>query len=287
MVPKLTYIVSILIFSILGEVKAQQFYNNEDFFTDSTFINKHKIKIVKIRIPKLMGDSTTEFYPFQQFCFNPYGKLAWYEYDYNENNQRRKYYFQYYYNDLAQCFKSRIFQRCDGLDSLREEVKYYYDQKGRIIHEDHYQIFIQSYNEWSYNYDWHGDSLKIKLSDDTVVDSTRYDEKGREIDFSLNNFRCLVKYQDNGRRQHVRYLWQNKNSFNFDENMTAEEAKYIYDSDNQLIQIETIAYNIFFLYNEDGLPISSWRQNKLESNAPSLEIYYEYEFRDDNWAKRN
>ena len=126
----------------LNSLYSQYFYNNEDFFSDSAFILKHNIKVVSIRIPELIADSTSDMAAYQRLCFNPFGKLAWFEYDSTENNIRRKYYTWHFYDDNARRFKSRIFQRCDFRDSLREEIQYNYDPTGRLYQQDHYQVFF-------------------------------------------------------------------------------------------------------------------------------------------------
>lgn len=265
-------------------LNAQYYYHYEDFLNDSAFIVKNNIKVVNMRIPEIMGDTTQEYYPYQKFCFNPYGKLAWYEYDYVEHNNRRKYYYLHYYNERAIRFKSRIFQRCDGIDSLREEVRYLHDAKGRILHEDHYQIFIQSYNEWSYNYEWQGDSLKIKMDEHGILDSVRIDDKGREIQYTYNNMRCISDYDEKGRRLVSRFFWQNAQ---ITDEYKVDEVHYIYDSNDRIVRIETDSRIITFEYNAQGLPISSTGVSKFDGEKMAFTIHYDYEFREESMAKRN
>jgi hypothetical protein len=283
--PKFTFIILFFSLCFSVQIKAQYYYHYEDFLNDSAFIVKNNIKIVNIRIPEIMGDTSKGFYPYQKLCFNPYGKLAWYEYDYIENNSRRKYYYLHYYNEQALRFKSRIFQRCEGIDSLREEVRYMHDENGRLIHEDHYQIFIQAYNEWSYDYAWVGDSLKLKMDDSGVLDTIRINNKGKEIEYNYNNMRCQTQYDEKGRRKQARYFWQNTQQT---DEYKVDEAHFIYDIEDKLARIETDSCIITFYYDENGLPTSSMGVSKFDGQKMQYMIFYDYEFRDgSSVAKRN
>ena len=72
-----------------NSIKAQSFYNFDGFIADSAFVTNNKIKSVIIRIPSLLDDTANkEFLPFQKLCFNPFGKLATYEFDYSEKKRK-------------------------------------------------------------------------------------------------------------------------------------------------------------------------------------------------------
>ncbi len=269
---------------IFNRIQAQQLYHYEDFFNDSAFILKNNIKVVNIRIPELYGDSTKEYYPYQKLCFNPYGKLAWYEYDFFEGNVRRKYYSWHFYDENAQRTKSRIFQRCDGRDSLREESQYFYDAKGRLYHEEHYQIFITAYREWTYNYDWQGDSLKIKMDDFENKDTARLDSEGREVEFVYNNIRYQIDYDKKGKRNRARYFFLNDK---ITDEYKVDEVYYIYDKKDRLLRLETDSRVITFEYNVKGLPISSSGKSKFTGEKMGPRIYYDYELREDSIVKQD
>lgn len=280
----LTILLVILPWLSHNTIQAQQLYHYEDFFNDSTFILDNNIKIVNIRIPELYGDSSKEYYPYQKICYNPYGKMAWYEYDFYEGNVRRKYYSWHFYNEKAQRTKSRIFQRCDDRDSLREESQYFYDTKGRLYHEEHYQIFITAYREWAFSYDWQGDSLKIKIDDFDNKDTSKLDIAGREVEFVYNNVRYQIDYNKKGKKHRARYFFLNDK---ITDEYKVDEVYYIYDKKNRLIRLETDSRIITFEYNEKGLPISSSGKSKFTGEKMGPRIYYDYEFKEDSIVKQD
>lgn len=285
MKPTKTFLFYLLTYFIFNHAEAQQFYHYEDFFNDSAFILKNNIKVVNIRIPELYGDSSNKYYPYQKFCYNSYGKLAWYEYDFYADNVRRKYYNWYFYDQSARRSKSRIFQRCDDRDSLREESIYSYDPKGRLYHEEHYQIFIFAYREWSFDYDWQGDSLKIKIDNFDNKDTMKLDGEGREVEFVYNSMRYQIEYNKNGKRQRARYFWQNEQ---IKDEYKVDEVNYIYDDFHEkLIRLETDSRIIIFEYDNNGLPISSEGKNKFTGERVGPRIYYDYEMREELLVKQN
>lgn len=265
-------------------MKAQYFYHHEHYLNDTAFIIKNNIKVVNIRIPEIMGDTSASYHPYQKLCYNPYGKLAWYEYDYIEHNSRRKFYYLYYYNDQALRFKSRIFQRCDGIDSLREEVRYMYDGNKRLIREDHYQIFIQAYNEWAYSYYWEGDSLRIRSDELGGLDTTRLNTQGLETEYTYDNLRCQTEYHPDGKRKSSIYYWKNPQD---NEMVKNNEIHYFYDESDNLTRVETDDLIITYEYDDKGLPIMSSSVNKNGSMTKTYKIYYDYEFRDSVATKTN
>lgn len=284
MKPTITILFFYLNLFIFNTLEAQQFYHYEDFFNDSAFILKNNIKVVNIRIPELYGDSSKEYYPYQKLCFNPYGKLAWYEYDFFEGKTRRKYYNWYFYDESARRSKSRIFQRCDGRDSLREESLYMYDPKGRLYHEEHYQIYIFAYREWSFDYDWQGDSLKIKIDNFENHDTARLDTEGREVEFVYNSMRYQIDYNKKGKKERARYFWLNDKVL---DEYKVDEVHYIYDKKDKLIRLETDSQIITFEYDDAGLPISSASKNKFSGEKMGPRIYYDYEMREESFVKQD
>ena len=122
---------SICIFFLIGNLYAQSFYNFDSFIADSAFVINNKIKSVTIRIPTLLDDTTNkDFLPYQKLCFNPFGKLSTYEYDFSEKKRSNEDYIEHYYNESSkQCYKSHRFRRPlggagTGKDSIREEINY-------------------------------------------------------------------------------------------------------------------------------------------------------------------
>jgi hypothetical protein len=277
-------LVSILLFNLLifNNLYGQYFQNNEDFLTDSSFILKHNIKVVTIRIPDLQSDSVFEKAAFQRLCFNPFGKLSWFEYDSIENNVRRKFYTWHFYNDNAQRFKSRIFQRCDGIDSLREEIQYQFTPLGQIIQEDHYQIFIASYRDWSFAYQWHGDTMCVKGDDLGNMDTIYYNKNLLPVNYTQEGFRYEVEYDEKNRKSVVRYF---KKTEGDSEETKVDDVQYFYDELDRLHKVETSTRTISFIFNGNNLPISSFTLDKLTGRKVGSQVFYDYEFKDDYFAR--
>ncbi len=266
---------------IATKSSGQTHYHYENFFNDSAFINKHRIKVLTMRIPQLERDSSKNFFAYQKLCFNPYGKLAWYERDSVQNNVKRRYYTHLYYNASAQNYKTRIYERCSDIDSLREEINYLLDGKFRVLQETHFKIFIGAYYEWAEYHDWSGDSMHIK-----------YD------DFELRDTSFLV----NGRVQTIRNLTE-QNDYVYDEQgrlrritlyaideVTQEkelldETSFEYEG-ARLTRVSSKEREINFTYNAEGLPIKSVSMGKNGERA-GFEIFYDYEYTTDGAFSTN
>jgi hypothetical protein len=266
-----------LVFNIIifNEVSAQYFYNHEDFLSDAQYIKKNNIKIVNIRIPMLMDDTLTDIVPYQKLCYNPNGKLAWYEYDTTINTIKRKYYTWHFYDDKERRFKSRIFQRCNDIDSLREEIKYEYDRDGHLFQEMHYQIYIQAYREWSFTYMWQ-DSINIRVDDFDIADTSKLDHLGREIEYTRDSVRYFVQFDDKGRRKKVEYF----NITSKNELIKLDELNFFYNNKDQLERVEMMTREVIYHYANGLLPTSSITRDKFTGRTIGYEVTYEYEFRD-------
>ena len=260
------------------DLHAQHFYNYEDFFSDSSFILRHNIKVVNMRIPELLGDSAKAYAAYQRFCYNPYGKLAWYEYDSIVNNVRRKYYTWHLYDQSARINKSRIFQRCAERDSLREEIRYFFDPYNRLYHEDHYQIYISAYREWSFDYVFEGDSIKIRVDELDNQDTMRIDKLGRETEFTHEDWKYQAEFDDNGRRSKLRCFLVNNETT---ERTFVDEMVFAYDDKGRQTSIISSTRTIIYTFNVDGLPASSTVYDKLTGKKVGFEVFYDYEFRTD------
>jgi hypothetical protein len=271
------YTLLIFIFNALitNGLSAQYFYHHEDFLSDANFINKHNIKVVNIGIPSLMEDTLTDIVPYQKLCYNPFGKLAWYEYDTTINTVKRKYYTWHFYDDNARKFKSRVFQRCNDIDSLREEIRYEYNRDGKLLTEMHYQIYILAYREWSFSYDWQ-DTIKIRVDDYDIADTSKLDNLGREIDFTRDSIRYLVEFDEKGRRKKVEYF----NVTDKGEFVKNDELNFFYKPDDMLEKVVTMSREIIYKYENGVLPSSSVTRDKFSGQQIGHEITYEYEYRD-------
>jgi hypothetical protein len=280
-------LVSILLCNlfILKDLHSQYFYNYEDFLSDSSFILKNNIRVVNIRIPDLIGDTIVEKPAYQKLCFNAYGKLTWFEFDSIDNNVRRKYYTWHFYNDNAQRFKSRIFQRCDGIDSLREEIQYHYTGKNRVIQEDHYQIYIAAYREWSFAFDWQGDTMSVRADDLGNLDTIRYNTDMLPTNFMQQGYRYEVEYDAKKRKSLERYF---KKVEGDTEETKVDDIHYFYDEQERLHKIETSTRTISFIFDSNNLPISSFTLDKSSGSKIGYQVFYDYEFKNnDFFAKQN
>ena len=279
-------LLSILFFNlfILNSLYSQHFYNYEDFFSDSSFILKNNIKVVTIRIPELMGDSASETPAYQRLCFNAFGKLTWFEFDSIDNSIRRKFYTWHFYNENAQRFKSRIFQRCENMDSLREEIQYHYESDGHLFEEKHYQIFIAAYRDWSFNYEWQGDSLCIKSDDFGNLDTLSYNKNKQPLNYTQEGWRYEVEYDTKNRKSLVQYFKKEEGD---PEEINVDDVHYLYDDRNRLHKIETSTRTISFIFNSDNLPISSITLDKFTGKRVGLQVFYDYELKNDSFAKQN
>jgi hypothetical protein len=263
---------------IINDLKSQYYYNYEDFFSDSTFILTNNIKVVTITVPDLEGDSAATMPAYQRLCYNNFGKLAWYEFDSVANNAKRKYYTWHFYNDNGQRYKSRIFQRCEFMDSLREEVQYHYAPDGKLHQQDHYQIFIAAYREWSFAYEWQGDTLSFKTNDFGKIDTITYNALRKPTSYNREGWHYEVEYDDKGRKSKQSYFWINDEKT---EDLKVGEMNFIYNNDEKLEKIETSSRIITFNYNRQGLPYSSITTDKFSGQRVGFPIFYTYEMKED------
>ena len=272
-------IVNVLCIIISVNIKAQQFYNFEEFFDDSSFILAHNILTVTAHIPELMQDTTQlEFLPYQKLCFNPYGKLGQYEYNLTYIPRKPKGFVQHFYNKTARCFKSYRYNRADdGRDSLREVIAYDYDEVGKLVIEEHHQIYISEFNEYSINYEWFADTLRVQFAEGNKMDSMRLDNQKRIVMYSANGIINYPIYDEiTGRRVRMK-------RFIMDDEAKApseiSECVYIYTDEGRLLRIETTGRETIFLYNDRDLPISSQTRDRATGRQIGWQVFYEYEFR--------
>jgi hypothetical protein len=273
-------IVNILFLSISPQIKAQQFYHFEEFFEDSAFIVAKNIKSVTVRMPDLVTDTTeSEYLPLQKLCFNPFGKLAKYEFNLTPENRRKPFGFiENFYNEAARCFRSYRFHRGkDERDSIREVILYEYDEIGRLIIESHHQMQIGEYNEYSINYEWFADSFRLQLAEENRMDSVRFDANHRAVMFSQNG---VVYYpffdEETGLRKRMQRFVRDEST---EKPIEISEVAYVYDNSKRLIRVETAGREVVFLYDFNGLPISSQMRDRTSGKQIGWQVYYEYEFR--------
>lgn len=266
-----------------NSIKAQSFYNFDGFIADSAFVTNNKIKSVIIRIPSLLDDTANkEFLPFQKLCFNPFGKLATYEFDYSEKKRENLDYLEYYYNDTTtRCYKSHRFRRPKdgpgtGKDSIREEIVYHYDEAGKLFFEEHHQIFISEFNEWTIGYEWYGDTLRVRYAENNKIDTVRFDEKGRLLEYTEGGKIYSINYDSLGRRIKMPYFLLNKD---LTKGKQIGEYRYVYDGRGTLERIESLGYELVFTNDFMGLPMSSQMLDRKTGKTIGWQVQYEYEFR--------
>ena len=277
----------ILIFALtivfwVNSTRAQSFYNFDNFLADSAFVLNNKIKSVTIRIPTLLDDSTNkakkEFIPYQKMCFNPFGKLATYEFDFSEKNRTNIDYLEHYYNDTTKlCYKSHRFRRAQtGKDTLREEINYKYDETLKLFFEEHHQKYISEFNEWTIGYEWYGDTLRIRYAENSKIDTTRFDEKGRVSEFTELDKLYKIAYDSLGRKSRMSYFLLNNE---YTKNKKIGEYTFVYDAKGKLESIQTMGHEIVFTYDFMGLPLSSQMRDKRSGQALGWQVMYEYDYR--------
>ncbi len=271
---------TILCAFIPTQLSAQQFYHFEEFYEDSAFIVAKNIKSVTVRMPDLMTDTTeSEYLPLQKLCFNPYGKLAKYEFNLTPDNQRKPFGFiENFYNETARCFRSYRYHRGkDERDSIREVILYEYDEIGRLIIESHHQMQIGEYNEYSINYEWFADSFRLQLAEENRMDSVRFDPQRRAVMFSQNGVIYYPYFDEKtGLRQKMQRFVRDEST---EKPIEISEVAYIYDDSRKLVRVETAGREVIFLYDYNGLPISSQMRDKTSGKQIGWQVYYEYEFR--------
>ena len=275
-----TLIVIVLLCQLSLSVEAQQYYHFEEFFEDSTFIVSKNIKAVTIRMPDLLTDTTElDYLPLQKLCFNRFGKMSKYEFNLTPENQRKPFGFiENYYDKDAKCFRSYRFHRGkDARDSIREVILYEYDELGRLIVESHHQMQIGEFNEYSINYEWFADSFRLQLAEENRMDSVRFDNNRRAMMFSQNGVIYYPFYDEKtGLRQRMKRFIRDDSS---EQPIEISEVNYVYDDAKRLIRVETAGREVIFLYDFNGLPISSQTRDRASGKQIGWQVYYEYEFR--------
>jgi hypothetical protein len=271
-------LVGLLLGSIFvnNHLKAQQFYNFEEFFEDTAFIQSNGIKTVTLRIPNLTNDTSSEALAVQRLCYNPYGKLGQYEYNLYTNQPHRGY-VEHFYNDGAQRFKSHSYKRgADGRDSLREVVVYHHDETGKVYLEEHHQIYISEFNEWTIGYEWFGDSLRVQYAPDSRIDSVRYDANRHIVEYTQSGWRYRNFYDNEGKKTHMLRFFMTDEA---KEGSEVGQYEYIYDNRGRLTRIETIGREIIFEYGDLGLPVSSYQRDRTTGKQLGFQVFFEYELR--------
>jgi hypothetical protein len=273
-------IINVLLITYVPQLMAQQFYHFEEFFEDSAFIIAKNIKSVTVRMPDLMTDTAeTEYLPLQKLCFNPFGKLAKYEFNLSPEMRRKPFGFiENYYNEAARCFRSYRFHRGkDERDSIREVILYDYDEGGKLTIESHHQMQIGEYNEYSINYEWFADSFRLQLAEENKMDSVRFDEKHRAVMFSQNGVIYYPIFDEKtGSRTRMKRFVRDEST---EKPIEISELTYIYDDNKQLLRVETVGREVIFLYDFNGLPISSTIRDRASGKQIGWQVQYEYEFR--------
>ena len=264
---------------IFNNLRAQQFYNYEEFFNDSAYILSHFIKTVTMRIPALENDTTNDdIIPFQKLCYNPYGKLGQYEFNLARSRQQPRGFVEHHYGDDARCFKSLRYQRNEkNLDSLREVTVYSYDETGKLFFEEHHQIWISEFNEWTCGYEFIGDSLRVKYSHDEKVDSFKLDLTGKLVEFTRDGWRFRLTFDPStGKKTRMtRFFLDNKAAAGVE----VADYNYVYGDDGNVARIEMTGREVMFLYDDRGLPISSFLRERASGKMLGYQIFYDYEFR--------
>lgn len=273
------FLITVSILFFVNSIYAQSFYNFDSFIADSAFVIANKIKSVTIRMPTLLDDTTNkEFIPFQKICFNPFGKIATYEFDFSEKKREHIDYIEHYYNDTtARRYKSHRFRHAEtGKDTLREEIIYHYDEVSKLFFEEHHQFFITEVNEWTVGYEWYGDTLSIRYAENNKIDTVRYDLKGRVSEYTDRNRMYKITYDSLGRKSKMTYfLLNNENA----KNKKIGEYTFVYDTSGKLERIETVGHEIVFTYDFMGLPLSSQMRDKRTGQPLGSQIMYEYDYR--------
>jgi hypothetical protein len=275
--------ISLCFFFTFGNLKAQSFYNFDAFVTDSAFVINNKIKSITLRIPTLLDDTTNrDFLPYQKLCFNPYGKLSTYEYDFSEQKRDNEDYIEHYYDEKTKrCHKSHRFRRPKGgagtsKDSIREEIVYKYDETGKLFFEEHHQIFMTEFNEWTVGYEWYGDTLRIRYAENNKIDTVRFDEIGRLMEYTDRNIMYKISYDSTGKRSKMAYFLLNE-----DRTVGKQLGEYNlrYDATGKLEKIETDGSEIVFTYDFMGLPLSSQMRDRKTGQNMGWQVKYDYEYR--------
>jgi len=258
-------------------ISAQQFYNYEDFFTDATYVKKHKLKSVSITIPAMRSDTMSEIITYQKLCYNMLGKFSWIEHDKMDRKGLKKYFLWHFYDDSARLTHTKLIEKCANQDSLREEEKIRYDDNGKILREEFAQFYVGNYNDWKIDYAWQGDTIKIRYFENDKKDTTLYDaQSGKIISFEQNSWKYKLQYDDKNRIVKSSYYWLNAP---FTNDNKIDERTYRYDRYNSLERIESDAWAVIFNNDFEGLPYSSHVIDKNTGKQIGWRVEYAYEFR--------
>ncbi len=254
----------------------QQFYNYEEFFKSPEYIMRHKIKSVTMRVPTIQNDTSVDIYALQKLGFNPDGQLSWYEHDKQDRKGLKKYYTWYFYDNKSRRYLSKLLERCNGQDSLRELSNYYYDESNHLIHEEHHQTYVLNYNDWVVDYEWLSDTVRVRHSEINKKDTTTFDNQGRITGFEENSWKYRIEYDEQGRLKRSSYYWLNAP---ITTDNLIDQRIYHYNSEGNLERIESDAWEVVFQLDFSGLPMSSRVVDKASRKNLGWEMTYEYETR--------
>ena len=229
-----------------------------------------------MRVPAMEKELTTDVLSFQKMGFNPDGQLSWYEHDKQDKKGLKKYYLWHFYDKKSRRYLSKMLERCNGQDSLRELSNYFYDDHDHIIHEEHFQMNIINYNDWTIDYEWLGDTVRVRHSEINKIDTTLFDNQGRMIGFEENSWKYKIEYDEQGRFKRSSYYWLNSPTT---QDNLIDARTYHYNREVHLERIESEAWEVLFQLDFSGLPMSSRIVDKKTGKSLGWEIVYEYETR--------
>ena len=273
---KILYLISCVLFLLSFPLFGQQFYNYEEFFKQPEFIKSHKIKSVIMRVPSMEKDTGSDIFTFQKLGFNPDGQLAWYEHDKQDKRGLKKYYTWHFYDSKSHRYLSKLIERCDGQDSLRELSNYFYDERGHLTHEEHIQMNEINYNDWNVEYEWVSDTVRVRYSEISKKDTTYFDTQGRITGFEENSWKYKVEYDEKGRLKRSSYYWLNSPTI---QDNLIDERLYYYNKEGGLEKIESDSWVVIFKLDYSGLPMSSRVADKRSGKSLGWEMVYEFEMR--------
>ena len=275
---KILHLLLFFQFFIYNTAQSQVFINQEDFFLDSSFIVRNKIKCVSIRVPALENtEGVYEVPKMQQLCFNPDGKLARYECVFPNDSLSKLFFEETHYDEFSRPIKRRKWQHCTDRDSLREEIILGYLNDGRLYSEYHYQIYQGAYNEYELSYEWVNDTFCLQHTSENRADTLRFNRLGQIIDCFKNGWRYFFVRDDAGKILQIRYGWRDANLS--DERQMVGFYNFVYDTENRLERIESENRDIIFTLDYRGLPLSSFVRDRRNGVKMGWEVLYDYEIR--------
>ena len=270
------YFSPFVFFLFASPLLGQQFYNYEEFFKHPEFIKSRKIKSVIMRVPLMEKDTNSDIFTFQKLGFNPDGQLAWYEHDKQDKRGLKKYYTWHFYDGQSHLYLSKLMERCEGQDSLRELSNYFYDERGHLTHEEHYQMNEINYNDWTVEYEWVNDTVRVRHSEINKKDTTYFDSQGRITGFEENSWKYKIEYDEQGKLKRSSYYWLNAPTV---QDNFVDERLYHYNKEGNLERIESDAWEVVFKLDYSGLPTSSSVTDKKSGKNLGWEMVYEFEMR--------